>query len=167
MVVVITALFVVFGSQVFAMDPDVMAKKVLCHTCLMEIYIAQANVKEATTEFNELFKLTPNDAALHFKYANFLARNSKPDLAVPHFKLAAKLKPAVPEYQVGLGNTLMYAKDYSGAEAAYTKAIMLGGKSPEQLKQYQDLLQKAQQYEAQQKQYEQYEKKIQQQKESE
>ncbi len=143
-----------------AVDPEVMAKKVLCHTCLMKIYVAQGNVAQALTEYQELLKLTPNDAALHFDYGNFLARNSKPDLAIPQFKLAAKLKPTIPEYQVGLGNVLMYTKDYAGAVAAYSKACVLGGK-------YQDMVQKAQQYQAQQKSYEQYQQKIKAQKESE
>jgi Flp pilus assembly protein TadD len=159
-IVIMFAYCFVCSSQVLAMDPEVMAKKVLCHTCLVKIYVAQQNVKDATTEFNELLKLTPNDASVHFDYGNFLARNGKADLAVTQFKLAAKFKPSVPEYQVGLGNSLMYSKDYNGATAAYSKACLLGGK-------YQDLLQKAQQYELQQKVYEQYQAKIKAQKESE
>jgi predicted Zn-dependent protease len=125
----------------------------------MKIYVAQANVSQATVEYQELLKLTPGDPQLHFDYGNFLARNNKPELSAAQFKLAAKLKPAVPEYQVGLGNALMYAKDYPGAIAAYNKACLLGGK-------YQDQLQKAQQYEAQQKSYEQYRQKIQAQKDA-
>ena len=147
-----------YANAVGATDPEALAKKVMCHTCLADIYAKQANIPQAIAEYQELLKLTPNDASAHFKYANLLATNNKPDLAVPQFKLAAKLKPTVPEYQVGLGNTLMYTKDYSGAVAAYTKACLLGGK-------YQDLLQKAQQYDIQKKQYEQYQKKIQLQKE--
>jgi predicted Zn-dependent protease len=144
----------IFGNQAQAADPEAITKKVLCHTCLMKIYVAEANIAQATAEYQELFKLTPNDAALHFDYGNFLARNGKPELAVPQFKLAAKLKPSVPEYQVGLGNSLMYTKDYAGAVAAYNKACALGGK-------YQELVQKAQLYQAQQKSYEQYKERIQ------
>jgi len=149
-----------FPNPVGAADPEAMAKKVLCHTCLAKIYVAQDNAPQAITEFQELLKLTPNDPTVHFDFGNFLARSDKPDLAVPQFKLAAKLKPSVPEYQVGLGNALMYTKDFTGAIAAYNKACSLGGK-------YQELIQKAQHYEAQQKLYEQYQKKIQLQKESE
>ena len=146
-------------SPVLAEDPDAFAKKVLCHTCLMKIYVAQANIPQATVEYQELLKLTPGDPQLHFDYGNFLARNNKPELSSAQFKMAAKLKPSVPEYQVGLGNALMYAKDYTSACAAYTKACLLGGK-------YQDLVQKAQQYEAQQKSYEQYQQKVQARKDS-
>jgi len=159
-IAVVAVYYSVYLNLALAADPEVLAKKVLCHTCLAKIYVAQANVGLATVEYQELLKLTPNDPALHFEYGNFLARNNKPELAAVQFKLAAKLKPAIPEYQVGLGNALMYSKDYNGAIAAYTKACLLGGK-------YQDQLQKAQQYEAQQKLYEQYQKKIEAQKDTE
>ncbi len=122
-IAITSAFYLSCFSAVQAMDPDVLAKKVICHTCLMKIYVAQGNTGLATTEFQELLKLTPNDPVLHFDYGNFLARNEKPDLAVTQFKLAAKLKPSVPEFQVGLGNGLMYAKDYTGAVAAYNKAV--------------------------------------------
>jgi predicted Zn-dependent protease len=111
-------------------------------------------VPEATAEYEALLKLTPNDPEANFEYGNFLARNNKPALAVPHFKVAAKAKPSIPEYQVGLGNSLMYTKDYDGAVTAYTKACSLGGK-------YQNLLQIAQQYQAQKKLIDQYNKKVQ------
>jgi Flp pilus assembly protein TadD len=148
-----------FGQKALAVDPEVLAKKALCHSCLAKIYVAQNQVGPATIEFQELLKLTPNDASAHFDFGNLLARNNKPDLAAVQFKAAAKLKPSIPEYQVGLGNALMYTKNYDGAVQAYTKACALGGK-------YQTQLQTAQQYQAQQRLLNQYKEKIEIQKES-
>ncbi len=147
-------------NQALAIDPDVLAKKVLCHTCLAKIYALQGKTAEATTEYEELLRLTPNDALAHFEYGNFLARNNKAPLAVLHYKRAAALKPSVPEYQVGLGNALMYTKNYDGAVAAYARACNMGGK-------YQSQLQTAQQYQAQQRLLDQYKAKIQAQEEAE
>ncbi len=146
-------------TQAHAVDAEALAKKVLCHTCLAKIYATQGKIPEAITEYQELLKLTPNDAAIQFEFAGVLARNKKPDLAIPHYKLAAKLKANVAEYQGGLGYALMCEKNYEGAVAAYTKACSLGGK-------YQTQLQNAQQYQAQQKLLEQYKTKIDIQKES-
>ena len=147
-------------QKALAIDPEVLAKKALCHSCLAKIYVARGQIPEATSEYQELLKLTPNDASEHFNFGNFLARNGKPDLAATQFKLAAKIKPSIPEYQVGLGNALMYTKNFEGAVQAYTKACSLGGK-------YQTQLQTAQQYQAQQKLLEQYKTKVEAQQESE
>ena len=157
---IITLICLSFGQRAIAIDPEVLAKKTLCHSCLSKIYVAQGQISEATTEFQELLKLTPNDASVHFDFGNFLARNGKTDLAATQFKLAAKIKPNVPEYQVGLGNALMYTKNYDAAVQAYTKACSLGGK-------YQTQLQTAQQYQAQQKLLEQYKTKVEAQQENE
>jgi len=146
-------------NKALAVDPEVLAKKALCHTCLAKIYVAQGQDPEAIKEYQELLKLIPNDAATHFDFGNVLARNNKPDLATAQFKFAAKLKPTIPEYQVGLGNGLMYVKDFEGAVQAYTKACMLGGK-------YQKQLQTAQQYQAQQKLLDQYKEKVKKQQEN-
>jgi Flp pilus assembly protein TadD len=158
-IVVLMLICLSLGHKTLAMDPEVMAKKALCHTCLAKIYVAQGQDPEATKEYQELLKLTPNDASAHFDFGNVLARNNKPDLAAAQFKLAAKLKPTIPEYQVGLGNAFMYTKNYEGAVQAYTKACTLGGK-------YQTQLQTAQQYQAQQKLLDQYKNKVQQQQEN-
>jgi Flp pilus assembly protein TadD len=151
---IITIICLLNKSSVQAMDPEVLAKKALCRTCLAKIYATQGKTAEAIVEYDELLKLTPNDANAHFEYGNFLARNNKAGLAVNHFKRAAALKPSIPEYQVGLGNALMYTKNYDGAVVAYSKACSLGGK-------YQSQLQLAQQYQAQQKLLEQYKAKVQ------
>ena len=148
-----------FQAQAYGADAEACAKKVLCHTCLAKIYASQGKLPEATIEYQELLKLTPNDAATHFEFASLLAHNGKPDLAAPQYKIAAKLKPNVPEYQAGLGYALMCTKSYEAAVAAYSKACGLGGK-------YQDQLQNAQQYQAQQKLLEQYKNKMQSQQES-
>jgi Flp pilus assembly protein TadD len=148
-----------FQEQAYAVDAEALAKKVLCHTCLAKIYVAQGKTSEAITEYQELLKLTPNDASAHFEFAGVLARNGKTDIAAPQYKLAAKLKPNVAEYQAGLGYALMCTKSYEAAVAAYSKACVLGGK-------YQEQLQNAQQYQAQQKLLEQYKNKMQAQQES-
>jgi len=138
------------------MDPEVLAKKALCHTCLAKIYASQGKIPAAILEYQELLKLTPNDATVHFEFATLLAHNNKPDLAAPQYTQAAKLKPAVAEYQAGLGYALMCQKNPDAAVAAYTKACSLGGK-------YQTQLQNAQQYQAQQKLLDRYKKKLEQQ----
>jgi len=143
-----------FSQSSLAIEPEALAKKVLCHTCLAKIYVAQGKMPEAITEYQELLKLSPNDASAHFDLGNVYARSNKPDLAAAQFKLAAKLKPTIPEYQVGLGNALLYSKNFDGAVEAYTKACSLGGK-------YQAQLQTAQQYQAQQKLLEKYKARVQ------
>ncbi len=147
------------ADKTLAVDPEVIAKKVLCRSCLAKIYVAEGLYPEASTEYSELLKLTPNDASAHFEYANLLAKTEKPDQAVSHYKTAAKLKPTVPEYQVGLGNAYMFTRNFDAAVQAYTRACTLGGK-------YQTQLQQAQQYQAQQKLLDQYKQKVQERQES-
>jgi predicted Zn-dependent protease len=133
----------------WAVEPEVLAKKALCHSCLAKIYVAERRYPEAIVEYQALLAMKPNDAAMRFEYGNLLAKIDKAALAVPQFRAAAKLAPYVPEYQVGLGNACMYTKNYDGAVTAYTKACNLGGK-------YQTSLQTALQYQAQQKSLNQY-----------
>jgi predicted Zn-dependent protease len=142
----------------FAMDAEVAAKKQMCHTCLKDIYVAQRDVPDAMLEFQELLKLVPNDAKVHFDYANFLASMQKTNLAALQYQAAARIQPNVAAYQGGLGNGFMYTKKYDLAVLAYTRACQLGGR-------YQQQLQLAQQYQAQTKQLIQYEKKVEQKKE--
>jgi len=140
-------------APTLAMDPEVAAKKQLCHTCLMKIYMAQRKFPEAMVESQALLTLTPNDARLHFDYANLLFQAQKQALAVQQYRAAAKLQPYVPEYQAGLGVACLNTKNYDTAVTALTKACQLGGK-------FEKELQLAQQYQAQQKQLVQYTKKV-------
>jgi tetratricopeptide (TPR) repeat protein len=144
----------------FAVDPEVLGKKMMIHKCLKDIYVAQRRELDAIGEFKALLALDPNDAQTHFEYANFLAQSQKLPQAAVEYQAAARLKPGVAQYQGGLGNGFMYTKRYAMAVAAYTRAIQLGGK-------FQQQLQIAEQYEAQEKQLKVYEKKIEQKKEEE
>jgi tetratricopeptide (TPR) repeat protein len=139
-------------TQVRAVEPEVLAKKILCHTCLAKIYVAQKKLSDAVPEYQFLLANQPNNAALHYEFGAILMQLGKANLSVPQFKAAAKLAPSVPEYQVGIGNCYMYAKNYDAAVDAYTKACNLGGK-------YQAQLQQALQYQAQEKALKQYEQK--------
>lgn len=144
----------------FAVNPEVLGKKIMIHECLKNIYVAQRRELDAIAEFNALLGLDPNNAKLHFEYGNFLAQSQKTGPAAAQYQIAARLQPGVAEYQGGLGNGFMYTKRYGMAVAAYTRACQLGGR-------YQQQLQLAQQYDAQQKQMQQYEKKVEQKKEEE
>lgn len=132
-----------------AVEPEVLAKKALCHSCLAKIYVAQKKYNEAMVEYQALLAIQPNDAAMHYEYGALLSKNDKFVAAIPQFKAAAKLSAFVPEYQCALGNCYMYAKNYDAAVTAYTKACSLGGK-------YQTQLQSALTYQAQEKQLKQY-----------
>jgi tetratricopeptide (TPR) repeat protein len=155
----IVCLLTLVSSPGFALD-EAAAKKLLCHKCLKDIYVAQGNLPAAGAEFQALLAIAPSDARLHFDYANFLLRQQKLPQAASEYQKAAHLQPGVPEYQAGMGNGFMYTKRYDLAVAAYTRACQLGGKC-------QNLLQTAQQYQAQTEQLKQYEKKVQAKKEEE
>lgn len=158
--VILSGLQALSTAPSFAVDPEVVAKKMLCHKCLKDIYVSRRMTTEATAEFQAMLALSPGDARTHFEYGNFLASNQKTALAFQQYQQAVRLKPAVAEYQAGLGNGCMYSKKYDMAVSAYTRACQLGGR-------YDKQLQLAQQYSAQNKQIQQYEKKQQQERDDE
>ena len=127
-----------------AVEPEAQAKKLLCHKYLAKIYVAQKDYPNALLEYQAWIALQPSEASVHYDYGALLTKSDKWSLATPQFKAAVKLAPGVPENHVGLGNCYMYAKNYDGAVAEYTKACSLGGK-------YQNLLSTALQYQAQEK----------------
>ena len=155
----IVCLLTLASSPSFA-DREATAKKLLCHKCLKDIYVAQRNVPAAMAEFQALISMEPSDARVHFDYGNFLCQMQKTEQAAAQYQQAARLQPNVAEYQAGMGNGFMYTKKYDLAVPAYTRACQLGGK-------YQAQLQMAQQYQAQTNQLKQYEKRIEQKKEEE
>ncbi len=149
---VLISLILVQSLPALAVDPEVLAKKALCHSCLAKIYVAQKDYAAAMTEYQALIAIQPDDATTRFAYGALLAKSEKFGPAIAQYKVAAKLAPGVPEYQCALGNCYMYSKNYDAAVTTYTKACNLGGK-------YQRQLTQALQYQAQEKSLKQYQQK--------
>jgi len=139
-----------------AVDPEIAAKKAMIEEALVGCYREKGDLPGAASEYVNLVAAEPNNARVHFDYANVLLRLQRLPAAASQYAKAAKLEPSVPEYLGGAGTGCMINKNYDGAVTYFTKAIQMGGK-------YQEQLQQAQVYQAQQvqlKKYQQYQQKL-------
>src|SRR5215469_5942014 len=136
----------------FALD-EMDVRKAFIHENLLKCYLATKRIPEAQKEYQAVLKYKPNDARMHFDYGNCMLTMQNKAGALTQFKAAAKLQPGVPEYQAAVGAVSMMLKIYDQAVTSYTRAVSLGGS-------YQQQLQAAQMYQAQQRELAEYNKQM-------
>lgn len=143
------AAVILAGVVVPAGNADASRKEQI-HRALLDIYQRQHRNTECKTEFNELLKLNPQDAGLHFSYAQFLERLGDSLAAGKQYQAATKIDPTTDEYWGQLGLFYMRSKAYNEALPALKRA------GPR----YHDQLVKVQQYVEQLRQYDTYNKEL-------
>ncbi len=119
-----TAVFVGAASASWADSPQV--KRETIHRLLLQIFVSQHR-GEAAGEYSALLAMKPSDAQLHYDYATFLLRGGNNAASIGQYRLATKYQTRNADFQIGLGNALLRAKDYNGAVAAYRHAVEIGG----------------------------------------
>ncbi len=102
-------------------------KRVRIHDLLLKIYLAKHQNKQAVAEYQTLLKLSPNNPALEYAYANYLYKYGNVKESIAHYRKAFECAPDNADYAAKLGSILFYAKDYDGAVSAYTNACRIGG----------------------------------------
>lgn len=136
----------------FALD-EMDVKKAFIHETLLKCYLAKRMLPEAQKEYQAVLKYKPNDARMHFDYGNCMLTMQNKAGALTQFQAAAKIQPGIPEYQAAVGAVSMMLKRYDQAVTSYTRAVSLGGS-------FQQQLQAAQMYQAQQRELAEYNKQM-------
>jgi serine/threonine-protein kinase len=77
----------------------------------------------AEKEFQQTFKLSPNDSLTHSFYSHFLCCMGHADKALPHIELALELDPLNPLHHAFYGIVLVYNRRYNDAMAAAKIAL--------------------------------------------
>jgi tetratricopeptide (TPR) repeat protein len=145
-------LVVVQMPACLALD-EIEVRKLFIHEQLLKCFLAKKMLPEAIKEYQLVLHAKPNDARMHFDYGNCLLTMGNKKTALTEFKACARIQPGVPEYQAAVGAVSMMLKIYDQAVISYTRAVSLGGP-------YQQQLQAAQMYQAQQKELAEYNKQM-------
>jgi tetratricopeptide (TPR) repeat protein len=145
-------LVVVEVPACLALD-EIEVRKLFIHEQLLKCYLGKRMLPEALKEYQTVLHSKPNDARMHFDYGNALLTMGNKKSALTEFKACARIQPGVPEYQAAVGAVSMMLKIYDQAVISYTRAVSLGGS-------YQQQLQAAQMYQAQQKELAEYNKQM-------
>jgi tetratricopeptide (TPR) repeat protein len=73
--------------------------------------------------YRELVRLRPDDANIHTRYGDSLARRSKLEAAKEQYSAALAIDPMTASAHSGLGNMLNFEGDYDGAASHYRAAL--------------------------------------------
>ena len=118
-------------------------KRIRIHDILLKIYLAKHQIKLAIQEYQILLKLSPDNPALEYAFANYLYKNNNIKESIIHYRKACESAPDNADYQARLGSILLYVQDYDGAVTSFTNACRIGGAR------FQPQLNSAMQYQAQ------------------
>lgn len=73
--------------------------------------------------YEELVRIRPDDANIHARFGDNLARQSKLGLAKEQYQAALAVNPQMASAHYGLGNMLNFEADYDGAASHYGAAL--------------------------------------------
>jgi TolB-like protein/predicted Ser/Thr protein kinase len=79
--------------------------------------------ESAEKEFQQTFKLSPNDSVAHAFYSHFLCHMGRTEGALPHIELALELDPLNPLFHALHGVVLVYNRRFDDAIAAARTAL--------------------------------------------
>ena len=94
------------------------------------------NYSEAEKIYNEVLKLSPNNAIVFYLLGTLMAQNNKNDLAEELLKKSIKINPKNADAQYNLGNVFQKQKNYSDSISSYYNAIKI---YPKYIKAYYNL----------------------------
>lgn len=103
-----------------------MRKESVSSTALLERAIeadGAGDFKAAEPLYEELVRLRPEDANIHARFGDTLARQSKIQPAKEQYQAALSINSALPSAHYGLGNMLNFEGDYDGAARQYRAAL--------------------------------------------
>jgi cytochrome c-type biogenesis protein CcmH/NrfG len=94
---------------------SVQPKSAAEYKALTETYLRQSDWARAFGAAEEAMKLSPNDAAWHFKIASMFLQWDKDKSALPHLKAAYTLNPSNSDYAIAYAGCLVRLKNKVGA----------------------------------------------------
>ncbi|MBX9666463.1 MAG: hypothetical protein K2X93_02545 [Candidatus Obscuribacterales bacterium] len=109
---------------------EISKRKEVIHTCLLNIYLAQKKRAQALSEYQVIIGLKPQDHALRFKYARYIANGGTPaDIlnAISQIRKCLEMDPSNPEYNGIMGGMYLKQKNPSEALKWLKKAVECGG----------------------------------------
>lgn len=109
------ALVVSSGAAVKAevTPAEINKRKLLLHSYLLQIYIAQKKRQPALAEYAIVVGFNPNDARLRFAYGSYIAHGNTPadyNAALVQLKKALELEPGNQDYSGAIGKLLVRMK---------------------------------------------------------